>query len=100
VVDALQRIARGGCVIDPGLVQELVVQRRGDDPLAALTRREREVLALMAEGRSNNGIAHRLWITEGAVEKHVRSILAKLDLPSSEDDHRRVLAVVTFLEAR
>jgi DNA-binding NarL/FixJ family response regulator len=99
-IDALERIARGGAVIDPGLVQELVAARRRDDPLAELTPREREVLALMAEGRSNNGIAHRLFITEGAVEKHVRSILAKLHLPTTEDDHRRVLAVVTFLEAR
>jgi DNA-binding NarL/FixJ family response regulator len=99
-VDALERIARGGAVVDPALVQELVAQRRQDDPLADLTPREREVLALMAEGRSNSGIAHRLWITEGAVEKHVRSILAKLDLRVTEDDHRRVLAVVTFLEAR
>jgi DNA-binding NarL/FixJ family response regulator len=99
-VDALERILRGGSVIDPALVQELVVQRRQNDPLAELTPREREVLALMAEGLSNQGIAHRLWVTEGAVEKHVRSILAKLDLPRTEDDHRRVLAVVTFLEAR
>jgi serine/threonine-protein kinase PknK len=98
--EALERIARGGSVVDPALVQELVAQRRRDDPLAELTPREREVLALMAEGRSNSGIAHRLWITEGAVEKHVRSILAKLQLPVTEDDHRRVLAVVTFLEAR
>jgi serine/threonine-protein kinase PknK len=100
VVDALQRVAEGGSVVDPALVQELVVQRRQDDPLAELTAREREVLALMAEGRSNNGIAHRLFITEGAVEKHVRSILAKLRLPATEDDHRRVLAVVTYLETR
>jgi DNA-binding NarL/FixJ family response regulator len=99
-IDALERIARGGSVVDPALVQELVASRRRDDPLAELTPREREVLALMAEGRSNNGIAHRLFITEGAVEKHVRSILAKLRLPTAEDDHRRVLAVVTFLEAR
>jgi DNA-binding NarL/FixJ family response regulator len=99
-VDALERIARGGSVVDPALVQELVAQRRRDDPLEELTAREREVLALMAEGRSNSGIAHRLWITEGAVEKHVRSILQKLGLPVTEDDHRRVLAVVTFLEAR
>jgi DNA-binding NarL/FixJ family response regulator len=99
-MDALDRINRGGCVVDPGLVEELVTHRRPTDPLAELTAREHEVLALMAEGRSNNGIAHRLYITEGAVEKHVRSILAKLDLPSTGDDHRRVLAVVTFLEAR
>jgi DNA-binding NarL/FixJ family response regulator len=99
-VDALERIARGGAVVDPALVRELVTQRRRDDPLAELTAREREVLALMAEGRSNSGIAHRLWITEGAVEKHVRSILAKLRLPATPDDHRRILAVITFLEAR
>jgi DNA-binding NarL/FixJ family response regulator len=99
-VDAVERIARGGSVIDPALVQELVAARRRDDPLADLTPREREVLTLMAEGRSNNGIAQRLYITEGAVEKHVRSILMKLRLPTTEDDHRRVLAVVTYLEAR
>lgn len=99
-VDSVERIARGGSVVDPALVQELVAARRRDDPLAELTAREREVLALMAEGRSNNGIAHRLYITEGAVEKHVRSILMKLDLPRTEDDHRRVLAVVAYLEAR
>jgi DNA-binding NarL/FixJ family response regulator len=99
-IDAVERIARGGCVVDPALVQELVAARRRDDPLADLTPREREVLALMAEGRSNDGIAHRLYITEGAVEKHVRSILMKLQLPTTRDDHRRVLAVVTFLEAR
>jgi DNA-binding NarL/FixJ family response regulator len=99
-IDSIERIARGGSVVDPALVQELVAARRRDDPLADLTPREREVLALMAEGRSNNGIAHRLYITEGAVEKHVRSILMKLHLPGTEDDHRRVLAVVTYLEAR
>ena len=99
-IDAIERIARGGSVVDPALVQELLAARRRDDPLAELTRREREVLALMAEGRSNNGIAHRLFITEGAVEKHVHSILIKLHLPATADDHRRVLAVVTFLETR
>jgi DNA-binding NarL/FixJ family response regulator len=99
-IDAVERIVRGGSVVDPALVRELVAARRRDDPLADLTPREQEVLALMAEGRSNNGIAHRLYITEGAVEKHVRSILMKLHLPTSEDDHRRVLAVVTFLDAR
>jgi DNA-binding NarL/FixJ family response regulator len=99
-VDALERIARGGSVIDPALVEELVGRRRRNDPLADLTPRELEVLGLMAEGRSNGGIANRLWITEGAVEKHVRSILMKLRLPESSDDHRRVLAVVTYLEAR
>jgi DNA-binding NarL/FixJ family response regulator len=99
-LDAVGRVARGGSVIDPALVQELVGMRRRSDPLSELTKREREVLALMAEGRSNSGIAHRLWISEGAVEKHVRSILGKLRLPVTEDDHRRVLAVVTFLDAR
>jgi serine/threonine-protein kinase PknK len=98
-IDAVERIARGGSVVDPALVQVLVAARRREDPLSDLTPREREVLALMAEGRSNSGIAHRLYITEGAVEKHVRSILMKLRLPTTEDDHRRVLAVVTFLEA-
>jgi serine/threonine-protein kinase PknK len=99
-LDAVDRVARGGSVVDPALVQELVAERRRDDPLGDLTAREHEVLALMAEGRSNSGIAHRLFVTEGAVEKHVRSILAKLRLPATEDDHRRVLAVVTYLEAR
>jgi DNA-binding NarL/FixJ family response regulator len=99
-VEALERVRGGGCVVDPALVQELIAHQRRHDPLAELTPREREVLALMAEGRSNAGIAHRLWVTEGAVEKHVRSILMKLNLPATEDDHRRVLAVVTYLEAR
>jgi serine/threonine-protein kinase PknK len=99
-IDTLQRIARGGSVVDPALVAELVAARRRDDPLAALSAREREVLALMAEGRSNAGIARRLWVTEGTVEKHVRSILTKLTLPETTDDHRRVLAVLTFLDAR
>jgi DNA-binding NarL/FixJ family response regulator len=99
-LDAVERIVSGGSVIDPSLVTALVGASRRDDPLAELTARERDVLALMAEGRSNNGIAHRLYITEGAVEKHVRSILMKLHLPTTDDDHRRVLAVVTYLEAR
>jgi DNA-binding NarL/FixJ family response regulator len=100
-LDAVERVANGGSVLDPALVKALVgASHRDDDALAELTAREREVLALMAEGRSNNGIAHRLYVTEGAVEKHVRSILMKLDLPMTEDDHRRVLAVVTYLEAR
>ena len=86
--------------MDPALVAELVGARRRDDPLAELTPREREVLALMAEGRSNAGIGRRLWVTEGTVEKHVRSILGKLPISASHDDHRRVLAVVTFLESR
>jgi DNA-binding NarL/FixJ family response regulator len=99
-IDTLERIAKGGSVVDPALVAELVSARRRDDPLAALSAREGEVLALMAEGRSNTGIARRLWVTEGTVEKHVRSILTKLTLPEAEDDHRRVLAVLTYLEAR
>jgi DNA-binding NarL/FixJ family response regulator len=99
-IETLERIVKGGSVMDPALVQELVSARRRNDPLAALSPREHEVLALMAEGRSNAGIARRLWVTEGTVEKHVRSILAKLSLPETDDDHRRVLAVVTFLEAR
>jgi DNA-binding NarL/FixJ family response regulator len=99
-VDAVRRVARGGSVLDPVLVKELVDARRRDDPLTALSDREREVLALMAEGRSNAGIARRLWVTEGTVEKHVRHILTKLDLRDTDDDHRRVRAVVTYLEAR
>jgi DNA-binding NarL/FixJ family response regulator len=99
-VETVERVARGGSVVDPALVQELVDVRRRDDPLAELTEREGEVLALMAEGRSNVGIARRLWVTEGTVEKHVHSILAKLPLPATHDDHRRVLAVITYLEAR
>ncbi len=98
-IETLGRVAAGGSVVDPVLVQELVQARRVVDPLAALTPREREVLAQMAEGRSNAGIARALWVAEGTVEKHVRSILSKLDLPETADDHRRVLAVVTFLEA-
>jgi DNA-binding NarL/FixJ family response regulator len=97
--ETLGRVAAGAAVVDPALVQELVEARRADDPLAGLTPREREVLALMAEGRSNAGIARALWVTEGTVEKHVRSIFAKLDLPEAVDDHRRVLAVITFLES-
>ena len=100
LVDALERIADGGSVVDPALVQELVARRHRDDPLADLSPREQQVLALMAEGRSNSGIAARLFITEGAVEKHVRSVLAKLRLPAAQDDHRRVLAVLTYLETR
>ncbi|TML87610.1 MAG: response regulator transcription factor [Actinobacteria bacterium] len=99
-VETLERIVNGGSVVDPALVQELVAARRVDDPLDVLSPREREVLALMAEGRSNAGIAHQLWITEGTVEKHVHSILTKLRLSEAEDDHRRVLAVITFLDAR
>ncbi|HUB58513.1 MAG TPA: response regulator transcription factor [Mycobacterium sp.] len=99
-VDSLRRIANGGSVVDPVLIQELVSARRREDPLAVLSRREHEVLALMAEGRTNIGIARRLWLTEGTVEKHVRSIMSKLNLPDTADDHRRVRAVITFLESR
>jgi DNA-binding NarL/FixJ family response regulator len=99
-IETLERIARGGSVVDPALVQELVSARKRNDPLAVVSERERDVLTLMAEGRSNAGIARRLWITEGTVEKHVRSILTKLGLPDTDDDHRRVLAVLTFLEKR
>jgi DNA-binding NarL/FixJ family response regulator len=98
-LETVDRIARGGAVVDPALVQELVSARRADDPLAELTPREREVLSLMAEGRSNAGIARLLWVTEGTVEKHVHSILAKLRLTETDEDHRRVLAVLRFLEA-
>jgi DNA-binding NarL/FixJ family response regulator len=99
-LQALDQIARGGSVVDPALVRELFASQRRDDPLRALSDREREVLALMAEGRSNAGIARRLYVTEGTVEKHVRSILGKLPIHATEDDHRRVLAVITFLESR
>jgi DNA-binding NarL/FixJ family response regulator len=99
LTETLERLAAGGSVVDPALVQELVAARRTDDPLGVLTPREREVLALMAEGRSNAGIARLLWVTEGTVEKHVHSILGKLQLPETAEDHRRVLAVITFLEA-
>jgi DNA-binding NarL/FixJ family response regulator len=99
-LETLTRVVAGGSAIDPALVQELIAARRAVDPLDEITPREREVLALMAEGRSNAGIAKELWVTEGTVEKHVHSILGKLRLPETSDDHRRVLAVLTFLEAR
>ncbi|XUL87378.1 response regulator transcription factor [Streptomyces galilaeus] len=99
-IEALDRVHKGGSVVDPSLVHELFSAQRRDDPLSVLSTREREVLALMAEGRSNAGIGRRLWVTEGTVEKHVRSILGKLRLPEAADDHRRVLAVLTFLESR
>ena len=99
-LETLERVAGGGSVIDPALVRELVAARHVEDPLGELTPREREVLQLMAEGRSNAGIARLLWVTEGTVEKHVHSILAKLQLAETDDDHRRVLAVITFLDAQ
>jgi DNA-binding NarL/FixJ family response regulator len=98
LIETLERIAAGGSVVDPALVQELVAARRTEDPLEVLTPREREVLELMAEGRSNGGIGRALWVTEGTVEKHVHSILAKLGLSETGEDHRRVLAVLRFLE--
>jgi DNA-binding NarL/FixJ family response regulator len=99
-IETVGRITAGASVVDASLVQELVRARRQRDPLDILSPREREVLALMAEGASNAGIARRLFVSEGTVEKHVRSILTRLDLPESETDHRRVLAVLRFLEAR
>jgi DNA-binding NarL/FixJ family response regulator len=99
-LETLERIAGGGTVIDPALVKELVAARRIHDPLIDLTPRERQVLELMAQGRSNAGIARELWVSEGTVHKHVRSILSKLPLSETEDDHRRVLAVITFLQTR
>jgi DNA-binding NarL/FixJ family response regulator len=101
-LDAVRRVAGGGTALDREVVAELVRGREpsgGDATLAALTPREREVLSLMAEGRTNNAIARALVVTPGAVEKHISSIFGKLDLPATDDDHRRVLAVLTFLRA-
>jgi DNA-binding NarL/FixJ family response regulator len=98
-LDALDRVAGGGTVLDPEVVGQLLVRRRRDDPLRNLTPREREVLALMAEGRSNTAIARKIVVTEGAVEKHVRNIFTKLDLPPDDEQHRRVLAVLTYLRS-
>jgi DNA-binding NarL/FixJ family response regulator len=96
-MDNLRRVAGGGTVLDPEVVGQLLVRRRRDDPLRNLTPREREVLGLMAEGRSNTAIARRIVVTEGAVEKHVRNIFTKLDLPPDDEQHRRVLAVLAYL---
>lgn len=98
-VQMLRRVADGGMVIDPTLVQDLVRTRKDHDPFDVLSAREREVLSLMAEGRSNAGIARQIWVAEATVEKHVHSILGKLDLPDSADDHRRVLAVLAYLSS-
>jgi DNA-binding NarL/FixJ family response regulator len=97
LTDALDRVAAGGTVLDPEVVAQLLVRRPVAAPLARLTARERDVLALMAEGRSNAAIAQRLVVSEGAVEKHVGNVFTKLDLAPSDEDHRRVLAVVTWL---
>jgi DNA-binding NarL/FixJ family response regulator len=96
-MDALRRVARGGTALDPEVVAQLMSRTRADDPLASLTPREREVLAAMAEGRTNVGIARLLTITEGATEKHISNIFGKLQLPDTQDDHRRVLAVLAWL---
>ena len=99
LLDAVRRVAANGSVIDPQVVGQLLGRHRREDPLEQITEREREVLALMAEGRTNHAIAAQLVISERAVEKHVTSIFSKLGLPPTEDDHRRVLAVLTFLRA-
>ncbi len=96
-MDALRRVAHGGTALDPEVVAQLMAARRADDPLAALTPREREVLAAMAEGRTNVGIATLLGISEGATEKHISNIFGKLELPDTQNDHRRVLAVLAYL---
>jgi DNA-binding NarL/FixJ family response regulator len=98
-VDAVRRVAAGGTAMDPEVVAQLLARRRRDDPLAELTPREREVLALMAEGRSNAAIASRLFVTEKAISKHINNIFSKLGLPPSEDDNRRVLAVLAYLNS-
>jgi DNA-binding NarL/FixJ family response regulator len=98
-IDAVRRVADGGSALDPEVVSQMLASRRSDGPLDELTPREREVLAMMAEGRSNHSIAAELVVTERAVEKHVTSIFAKLNLPASADDHRRVLAVLAYLNA-
>jgi DNA-binding NarL/FixJ family response regulator len=96
-MDALRRVAGGGTALDPEVVSQLMVRRQRDDRLDALTPRERDVLGAMAEGRTNLGIAALLGISEGATEKHISSIFGKLELPDSENDHRRVLAVLAYL---
>ncbi|WP_380169685.1 response regulator [Jannaschia sp. R86511] len=97
-VEAMQRVASGGTALDPEVVSQLFARARRADPLSTLTPREHDVLRLMAEGRSNSGIAAAMFVTEGAVEKHVSNLFTKLDLPQAGDDHRRVLAVLRYLE--
>ncbi len=97
-VEAMQRVASGGTALDPEVVSQLFARARREDPLSTLTPREHDVLRLMAEGRSNSGIAAAMFVTEGAVEKHVSNLFTKLDLPQAGDDHRRVLAVLRYLE--
>jgi DNA-binding NarL/FixJ family response regulator len=98
-IDAVRRVAEGGTVMDPEVVAQLLARRRHDDPLADLTPREREVLGHMAEGRSNAAIAGKLFVTEKAISKHINSIFTKLGLPPSDDDNRRVLAVLAYLNS-
>ena len=98
-LDAVERVAAGGSALDPEVVQQLLGRKRASDPLDTLTAREREVLSLMAEGRSNHGIADVLVVSYGAVEKHVTAIFTKLELPTASADHRRVLAVLAYLQA-
>ena len=99
LLDAVRRVGEGGSALDPEVVSRLLGRRRREDPLSELSPREREVLGLMAEGRSNHAIAEQLVVTERAVEKHVTSIFNKLNLPPAQEDHRRVLAVLTYLRA-
>jgi DNA-binding NarL/FixJ family response regulator len=99
-VDAIERVARGGSALDPEVVARMVGRRRADDPLDALTPREREVLGLMAEGKSNRGIAESLGVSSAAVEKHATAIFHKLGLGGEGSEHRRVMAVLTLLRAR
>ncbi|MEU9077355.1 response regulator [Kitasatospora sp. NPDC004745] len=98
-LQALERVADGGTAMDPEVISQLMVRRAGDDPLSSLTQREREVLALMAEGRNNGTIAEMLFIAESSVNKHIGNIFSKLDMPTPDSGHRRVLAVLTYLRA-
>ncbi len=97
LLDAMQRVSAGECVVDRAVVDELLARRRQVDPMAELTPREREIIALMAEGRSNQGICHALWLSPKTVETHIRSAFAKLGIKEAPEDNRRVLAVLTYL---